>query len=208
MSSANAPDCRRGWRGESAGVLEYESVIPEEAFSEADAYISSVMRWSVIAGLVLCVTLAGCVGPLLDRPANQERPVKFVADNTVNSTHSFEVFVLDLPANVTYRRNDGMTEKVDIGGGMVTYDPGDGYYFTNVEPTDSSRLHGRFRVEPGETHNSSIKNPPRGFAIVVVVYQSEDKIVGFASSTCDDLKMAKLRVTRNTSPLSVTTACV
>lgn len=165
------------------------------------------MRWSVIAGLVLCVALAGCVGALLDRPANQERPVNFVAENTVNATNSFEVFVLDLPANVTYRTSDGLQAKVDIGEGMGTYDPGEEYY-TSVEPPDSARLHGRFRVKPGESHNSSIQNPPRGFAIVVVVYQAENTIVGFASSNCDDLKMAKLRVTRNASPVSVTTACV
>lgn len=158
--------------------------------------------------LVVLVFTSGCIAVPFDQPSKQERPVTFVAENSVGTTHTFEVSVVQRPANVTYRRNDGMKEMVDIGEGVGTYDPGDNYTFTSVEPPDSARLHGQFRVEPGESKQSSIENLPRNLALVVVVYQAENEIVSFVTANCDDLAVAKLRVTRNAGPVSVTHACV
>lgn len=160
--------------------------------------------------LVLLVSTTGCLAVPFDRPINQERPVTFVAENSINTTYAFEVFVVQRPANVTYHLNDGRTGTLPITEGVSTNDPGANRTYTNVQVPDSARLHGRFRVAPGESNQSSIENLPRNFAVVVVVYQDEHEIVGFVTANCDDLALAKLRVTSHSREyaLSTTHACV
>jgi hypothetical protein len=114
------------------------------------------MKSAVAVGLIALILTAGCT-TFSDSPTEQERPVTVVLNNSANETQAFEVWVVDLPANVSTRRNDGLTATYPLGEGLVTTEPGDGYFYTTVEPPESAQLHGRYTLEPGEENQSSIE---------------------------------------------------
>ena len=160
-----------------------------------------------IVALVALVLIAGCTLPI-DQPTKQERPVTLQVNNSANTTYTFEVSVVELPAEYTIRLRDGRSDTTSIGQGIVSHNPGDNRTFTAVELPESARLHGRYRLAPGESNQTAIETvPPRG-AVVVVVYQDESEIVWYVTANCDDLDLAALRVTRTSDWVSVTHSCV
>jgi hypothetical protein len=152
------------------------------------------MKSAVAVGLIALILTAGCT-TFSDSPTEQERPVTVVLNNSANETQAFEVWVVDLPANVSTRRNDGLTATYPLGEGLVTTEPGDGYFYTTVEPPESAQLHGRYTLEPGEENQSSIEKFPRDFAVVVVAYQDENHIIEWVSANCADQALVGLEVT-------------
>lgn len=56
---------------------------------------------------ILCLggllVLTGCFGMVFDEP--QERPVTVVVNNSANSTFTFKVSLVEIPANVTTQRD-------------------------------------------------------------------------------------------------------
>lgn len=130
------------------------------------------------------VSIAGCTAVPFSDSSAQERPVKLGLINSANVTHTFEVAVVELPANVTIRRPTGGDYTSDIDPGLSTHDPGDYHKITAVEFPESARLHGRFTLEPGETNESEITEFPTDFAVVVVIYH-DDHVISRVSSTCD-----------------------
>ena len=90
--------------------------------------------------------------------------------------------MVEAGANATVRLNDSRTANSTVGGGLATHSSGD-YYYTAVEPPDSAKLHGRFTVDPGKEKQNSIETFPRGYAVLVVLYQG-DKIGWYASASC------------------------
>lgn len=108
--------------------------------------------------------------------------------------------VVELPANVTIRRDDGLTATTDMDQGLITNDPGDNYTYTAVELPDSARLHGQYTLEPGEEKRTSIKELPPDFVVVVVVYQDENEIISWVSAGCDDLALVALGVSSYPDP--------
>lgn len=158
--------------------------------------------------LTLLILVSGCVALPFDQPTEQERPVQFVANNSANSTQTFSVYVVELPANVTFRRSDGNQGTLDIEQGISTVNLDDNRTYTKFEVPDSARLHGQFRVSPNGSNQSSIPNPPRHFAVVVTVAQEQNEIIGFLTANCDDLALAKLRVSQNSGHVSGTYSCV
>ena len=172
------------------------------------------MRLRQLTVVVLVFVLAGCVALPFDQPINQEQPVQFIANNSAETPYTFEVFVVKRPANVTFQRSDGKSGTLDIGQGVGTTNPGGNRTYTEVEVPDTARSHEQLDVAPGESKRSSVESLPRNFALVVTVSQDENQIVGFVTANCDDLALAKLRVTRNSEPLtssvrvSTTHSCV
>lgn len=167
--------------------------------------------------LMVFLVTAGCIAIPFGEPPKQTHPVKFVADNSANMTYTFEVYLVETPANVTVRLSDGRVYRGSISPGVGPTDPGDNRTFTNVKVPATARFHGRFRLEPGESNQTSIKNLPRDFAVVISVYRgdNEHEIIGYATATdCDDLALAKLRVTSHSMDadpwtwISTTHACV
>lgn len=154
--------------------------------------------------LSLLLVLTGCVGLVFDEP--QERPVTAVLNNSANSTFTFKVSVVELPANLTTRREDGLTGTGPIGQGGGTHEPGVNYSFTAVELPDSAYLHGRYTLEPGKEKRTNISPSdfaskretfPRRFAVVVVVYhdKNEDEIIEYTTVNCDEADLTGLKVT-------------
>lgn len=132
--------------------------------------------------LVIFLTLAGCsVGGLIE-PSGQKGPVGLNVTNAANATHTFEVSVVGLPANVTTQLPDGRTENDDIEPGLWSHEPANRYY-TTVEPPASARLHGRYTLEPGETTISNISNLLEDFAVVVTIHH-DDGVVSWVTATC------------------------
>ncbi|MFC6734427.1 hypothetical protein [Haladaptatus sp. DYSN1] len=152
---------------------------------------------------ILCVgvllVLAGCtLGPL--GPTGQKGPVTVVVNNSADTTHTFEVWVVELPANVTERRDDGLTATGSIGQGLGGGNPGDNHTFTAVELPDSARLHGRYTLDPGEKNRSSIEEFHSSFAVVIVVYLDEDEIISYVTANCDEADFVALGVTSRPNP--------
>ena len=148
-------------------------------------------RWLLCLGLLL--VLAGCTaGPF----GGQDKPVAVTVNNSANVTqaHTFEVSVIEYPANVTTRRDDGLTGNYRVGPGIATNSPGENHTWTSVELPDSARLHGRYTLAPGEENQTSIEEFPADFAVVVVIYQDENEIVSWVSAHCDG-DLAFLEVT-------------
>jgi len=153
------------------------------------------MRALSVLCLGIFLLIAGCVAFPSNGPSQQERPVTVVLNNSANSTHSFEVWVVELPANVSTRRDDGLTATWPIGEGLATTNPGDGHVYTSVEVPDSARLHGQFMLSPGESNQSAIEDLPRDFAVVVVVNRAENESIEWVSANCAEQALVGLEVT-------------
>lgn len=140
------------------------------------------MRRFPLLCLGILLVLAGCTaGPI----GGQEGSVAVTVNNSANVTYTFEVSVVELPANVTLRRSDGINSTGPIGPGLTTTEPPDNEFYTAVELPDSAKRNGQYSLEPGEENHSSIEEFPRNFAVVVVIYQDENEIVSWVSATCD-----------------------
>lgn len=149
------------------------------------------MRLFPLLCLSILLILAGCAAGSF---TGQEESADVIVNNSNNVTHTFEVFVVEFPANVTLRRSDGINATGPISQGLSTTEPPDGEYYTAVELPDSARLYEQYSLEPGETNRSSIEELPGNFAIVVMIYQDRNKIVSWVSVTCDG-DLAFLEVT-------------
>lgn len=160
------------------------------------------MRILQVLSLAALLMLAGCTGGLF----GQNAPTAVTVDNSDNVTHTFEVMVVELPANATIRRDDGLSGVVDLGaGGVTTNDPGENHTYTAVELPESARLHSRYSLEPRERNRTSIEEFPRDFAVVVIIYEG-DNIVAWVSSTCPG-NLVFLRVTMNDYGASASFNC-
>ncbi|QIO25361.1 hypothetical protein [Haloarcula sp. JP-L23] len=71
---------------------------------------------------------------------------------------------------------------------------------------ESSRLYGRYILEPGEENESSIQNFSRNAALVVVVHRDDGEIISWVSANCDDLALVGLEVTAQSNPPGGTSA--
>lgn len=158
--------------------------------------------------LIVLVFTAGCGALPIDQPIKQERPVTLLMNNSVDATATFEMSIVQLPAEYTVRRSDGLNTTAAVNEGITVHDPGDNRTFTAIELPDSARFHGRYAVEPDESNRTSVDDLPRNFVIVVVVYQDEDEIASYVTASCDDLPLAALRVTRIPEGVTVTHSCV
>jgi hypothetical protein len=152
------------------------------------------MRVFPILCLGILLLIAGCTAGPFGGPSAQEEPASIVVNNSADVTQTFEVWVVELPANVTYRRSDGLTGSWDIGEGVGSVEPGDNRTYTWVTLPESARLHGRSVLDPGEENWSSIEEFSRDFAVVMVVYQSENEIIEWASANCADQNLLYLKV--------------
>jgi hypothetical protein len=141
------------------------------------------MRHASILCLGLLLILAGCAaGPF----GGQEGPVTVTVNNSANltQTHTFEVWVVKYPGNVTVREENGYEYTDDINPGLSTREPGDYHTVTAIEFPDSARLHGRYRLESSEMNHIQIRKYPSSFAVYVVIYHN-DHVVSRVSAHCD-----------------------
>jgi len=155
---------------------------------------SAVLRVLPALTLSVLLVLSGCVAGI-GGPSDQRGPVGLNVTNAANITYTFGVSVVELPANATVRRSDGLTGTVDLGaGGIATNNPGDNFTYTTVKLPDSARHHGQYTLKPGWTNRSNISDLPEDFAVVVTVRNNENNTVSWVSSTCSG-DLVYLRVT-------------
>jgi hypothetical protein len=140
-------------------------------------------RALAVCCLVALVVLAGCSAGTFTEPSGQQGPVGLNVTNAANATHTFEVSVVELPANVTVKLPDGRVGDYETGPGLSTHDPGVNGYYTSVEPPDSARLYKRYRLGTGETRISNISAYPKDFAILVTVHNNSG-VVSWVTVTC------------------------
>lgn len=137
----------------------------------------------LIVCIVALLTLAGCSADTLTEPSNQGGPVHLNVTNGANVTQTFEVSVVELPANMSLVTPDGQVGRGDIGPGLSTYDPGVRHVYSRVKLPNSARLHGQYTLNPSETNVSNISTSSTNFAVVVTVRRS-DGIVSLVTATC------------------------
>ena len=152
------------------------------------------MKSTTAVGLIALVLLAGCTPPT-DEPTKQERPVRLQFNNTINETSTFEVSVVQRPVNLTIRYHDERVGNHQISEGVGVIDPGENQTFKRIEFPDSAYSHGQYTVEPGESNRAEIdeQHLPVNFAVVVVVYETENQIESYVTANCDDLDLIGLR---------------
>jgi hypothetical protein len=157
-------------------------------------------------GLIALVLIAGCTLPI-DQPTKQERPVRLQLNNSIDSTPTFEVSVVERPANITVRYHDERVGHSSITEGILVAESGENQTYKTVELPESAQLHGRYTLEPGESKQTAIDDLPVNFAVVVVVSRAPNEVVSYVTANCDDLNLAALRVTRTSDGVSVTHSC-
>jgi|AntDeeMetagen681_2_1112603.scaffolds.fasta_scaffold12173_2 hypothetical protein len=145
---------------------------------------STTVRSLSVLCLVALLISAGCSAGTFTGPSGQKGPVGLNVTNAANDTHTFEVFVVELPANVTVQLPDGRKQSDDIDPGLVSTGPGVYQAYTAVEPPNSARLHGRYTLNPNETNISNISSLPENFAVIVTIHENDD-VVSWVSATCD-----------------------
>lgn len=150
-------------------------------------------RSLAVLTLGLLLFVAGCTAIPFGGLSAQERPVRVGLDNSANETQTFEVWVVERSSTVATRRSDGITVNWSIGQGLATTSSGP-YPWTKFEFPDSARLHGRFTLEPGEVNRTTVREFPRNFAVVVVLYQDPGISGWWASANCDDQALVGLEV--------------
>ena len=168
-------------------------------------------RWRhrpAVLCLVVLVIFGGCVLPI-DQPTKQERPARLQFNNTINEVTTFEISVVQRPANLTVYYHDERVGTGSIGEGILVADSGENQTFKRIELPDSAYFHGRYTVEPGESNRTEINEQhlPVNFAVVIVVYEQENQIESYVTANCDDLDLIGLRVTRTSYGVSVTHSC-
>ena len=100
--------------------------------------------------LIVVVGLTGCSALSIDQPIKQERPAKLMLNNSVSTSATFEVSVVQRPADHTVQSVHGnSTAKIDEG--IRIHEPRDNQLFSRVELPESARLQGRYLVGPGES---------------------------------------------------------
>jgi hypothetical protein len=158
--------------------------------------------------LIVLVLIAGCTLPS-DEPTKQERPVRLQFNNTINATPTFEVFVVQRPANLTVRYHDERVGTGPISEGIVVAESGDNQTYKAIELSDSAYFRGRYTVKPNESDRTEIdeQHLPVNFAVVIVVSETETQIEAYVTANCDDLDLIGLRVTRTPDGVSVTHSC-
>jgi len=159
-------------------------------------------------GLGILLVLAGCTLPI-DQPTKQEHPVRLQFNNTINETTTFEVSVVQRPANITVYLNDGRVGEGLITEGSTVAYSGENQTYKRIELPDSAYFHGRFTVKPGESNRTEINEQhlPVNFALVITVYETENQIQAYTTMNCDDLDLNGYRVTRTSYGVSVTHSC-
>ena len=157
-------------------------------------------RWDALTLPVVCLgvllVLSGCtIGPF-DSP--QEEPV-LVVNNSANVTHTFNVWVVELPASMTAHYQDGTVVTSEIGQGLSNHETGP-RTVTNIDLPESAQNRGRYTLEPDEETQNSIKNFPRNGVLFIVVSKNEGEIFAWVSANCDDQSLVGLEVTSEDTP--------
>ena len=144
------------------------------------------MRVAVFTLVV--VVLAGClVTPTpVDGPATQDQPVTVILNNSVNTTHTVEVWVVDAESTVAVRADDGKTGNYSVDAGLASTSAGDAHTYTSIAFDESARRHGRYSLAPGEEARTTIEAFSPANAVVIVPYKRDGTFEGFVSSSCDD----------------------
>lgn len=165
------------------------------------------MRRSILFVGVLLL-FSGCLaGPFGEESAQSESvPVIVETSENLTQSYTFETWVIELPANVTVHRSDGVVYSMPVGVGSSTYDSGDYHNYTSIDVPESANLLGRHALAPGE-RNRSVLRPeqapgnsdgrfPDRFAIVIIVYESPNNIPAWKSnSDCDEMVLTGVSVT-------------
>jgi hypothetical protein len=122
----------------------------------------------------------------LGGPSDQRGPVGLNVTNAANTTHTFEIFVVNLPANLTIKNVEKGTYTTDIGQAGLSTTKLNSYNntVTAVEPPDTARIHGRHILKTGETNRSNISNFRDNSAVVVVVTHNST-VASLVTSQCD-----------------------
>lgn len=150
------------------------------------------------------LALAGCATGPFGAPFVQERSVTVVANNSANATQTFEVWVVEgelRDEGITLHKRNGEVDSASPGQGLSSYRlDGDYGYVTSVEmPPDRSRLHGRYRLEPGETNRSTVGNFTTGSTLVVALSEN-GRVVELIAANCAGQALGALEVTSRSDP--------
>lgn len=141
---------------------------------------------------VIFVT-AGCLATPFDGSSHQEQPVRLVLNNSANETYTFDVWEVDLGANLTLHYRDGTVVNLTVGQGLSSHDTGP-RTITEIDFPDSAQQYGHHTLSPGQEYRRNINNFSTNGALVVTVSQGQNDIHYDVSANCDELPLVGLEV--------------
>jgi hypothetical protein len=151
------------------------------------------MHFFPVLGLVVLLVIGGCTAGPFGNSANQGQSVELVLNNSANTTQTFEVWMVELPATMTAHYRDGTAVKSEIGQGLSNHDTGPRTVM-RINFSEPARLDGRYTLDPSEENRSVFANFSRDAALVVVVFRGENRIFSWVSANCDDQALVGLEV--------------
>lgn len=154
---------------------------------------SSPKRVLQVLCLAILLVIAGCITLPFDGSTEQSHPITLAVNNSANVTHTFEVWVVELPASITIHYRDGAVVDARISQGLSGTDAGP-RVITKIQFPESSRFFGRYTLKPSEVNQSSIENFTHRSAVVVVTSKDNGKIFSWVSANCDDQTLVGLEV--------------
>ena len=143
--------------------------------------------------LGVLLTLAGCLATPFGGPSHQEQPVQLVLNNSANVTNTFDVWEVELGANLTLYYRDGTVVNSTVGQGLSSHDTGP-RTITEIDFPDSAQHYGQHTLDPGEEYRGNIENFSTNGALVVIVSRGENEIYYDVSANCDELPLVGLKV--------------
>ncbi len=159
------------------------------------------------AVVVILVVLTGCIGVPLAGDAEQGTSVTLVSNSSVAEPYTLEVFVVDLPANVSVNYSDERAADTEIDEGVSLVDSGE-YYYTDVTPApEVTRHHGNVTVPSGASATTTVTGLHQRGAVIVAAYDERGRITSYVVANCDDLALSYLQIRLESDGASITHAC-
>lgn len=149
-------------------------------------------RSTVLVVISVCV-LSGCSGLHTSSVGTQANPVNVTANNTANSTYTLEIFLINSTTDIHIVRNDGMNDTMDSPGHSYSEGPGEGFYFTLVDP-EPAQLVLNMTVSPGEVGERTIRNRPVNTKVMIVPYDEQGRIPEWHVEDCDKYGFYRITV--------------
>lgn len=163
-------------------------------------------HYSVVCAIVIICILSGCAGLTGDSNQTQESPIELIGNNTANNSFTLEVFLVEPSTKVHVKRDDGLNRTASIPEGSLVDSPGEGLYFTSVEP-EPAQLVVNVTVSSGEVVERTIANRPLDTKVMIVPYDSRGHIPEWHVEDCANYGFYSISVQMTSDGVFVDVLC-
>lgn len=144
---------------------------------------------TIAATMVLLLCFSGCIASPFNSPSPQESSISIYLNNSANTTHTFDVYVVDGPLSereIAIQRGNGETEYISSSEGITLrkFSEVDGGARSVKPPANHSRLYDQYSLSPTEEIHTNITDTDQSDTVVVAV-SNQTRVVSLVSVDCD-----------------------